>query len=94
MSLRSKIARAWFAQRLRAIDRFRRHPLETQEAMFRRALERGRGTAFGERYGLAAIRTPEQFAAAVPAFDYESFKPWIERMMSGERDVTAPGCVE
>lgn len=62
--------------------------------MFRQALERGRGTAFGERYGLAAIRTPEQFAAAVPAFDYESFKPWIERMMSGERDVTAPGRVE
>ena len=62
--------------------------------MFRRALERGRGTAFGERYGLAAIRTPEQFAAAVPAFDYESFKPWIGRMMSGERDVTAPGRVE
>ena len=62
--------------------------------MFRRALERGRGTAFGERYGLAAIRTPERFAAAVPAFDYESFKPWIERMMLGERDVTAPGCVE
>ncbi len=62
--------------------------------MFRQALERGCGTAFGERYGLAAIRTPEQFAAAVPAFDYESFKPWIERMMSGERDVTAPGRVE
>lgn len=92
--MRSHIARAWFARRLRSIDRFRRHPAATQEEMFRRALERGRDTAFGERYGLATIRTPEEFRVKVPVSDYESFKPWIERMMAGESDVTAPGRVD
>ncbi|MDE6046548.1 MAG: GH3 auxin-responsive promoter family protein, partial [Alistipes sp.] len=94
MSLRSKIGKAWFSRRARAIDDFRRHPLETQERMFREALRRGRRTAFGRAYMLETIRTPERFAAAVPAFDYETFKPWIERMRAGERDVAAPGRVD
>lgn len=93
MSLRSTICRAWFSQRLRAIDRFRRRPAETQERMFRRAVERGRSTAFGRYYGLSAVRTPAQFRAAVPLFDYDSFKPWIGRMLDGERSVAVPGRV-
>lgn len=93
MSLRSTICRAWFSQRLRAIDRFRRRPAETQERMFRRAVERGRSTAFGRCYGLSAVRTPAQFRAAVPLFDYDSFKPWIGRMLDGERSVAVPGRV-
>ncbi|MDE5906709.1 MAG: GH3 auxin-responsive promoter family protein, partial [Alistipes sp.] len=93
MSLRSTIGKAWFSLRMRAIDDFRRHPLETQERMLRETLRRGRKTAFGHRYALETIRTPEQFAATVPTFDYETFKPWIERMRKGERDVTAPGRV-
>ena len=79
---------------MRAIDRFRRRPAETQERMFREALGRGRDTAFGRRYGLASVHTPEAFAAQVPVFDYEAFKPWIGRMMAGERNVAAPGRVD
>ncbi|MCM1151505.1 MAG: GH3 auxin-responsive promoter family protein [Alistipes sp.] len=94
MSLRSTIGKAWFSHRMRAIDRFRRDPEEAQERMFREALRRGRGTAFGREHALETIRTPEEFRAKVPAFDYESFKPWIERMMAGERDVAAPGRVD
>ncbi|MDE7345062.1 MAG: GH3 auxin-responsive promoter family protein, partial [Alistipes sp.] len=94
MSLRSSICRAWFSRRARAIDRFRRCPAQTQERMFRMALERGRRTALGRQFGLSEVRTPEQFRAAVPVFDYETFKPWIGRMLDGERDVAAPGRVD
>ncbi len=61
--------------------------------MLQRALGRGRDTAFGRQYGLSAVRSYEQFCAAVPLFDYDSFKPWIERMFAGERSVAAPGRV-
>ena len=93
MSLRSSILKAWFAQRLRSIDRFRRHPAEVQERMLRERLRQGAATAFGVRYGLKGVRTAEEFRAAVPVFDYESFKPYVERMRAGERDVAAPGRV-
>ena len=93
MSLRSILLRAYFSQRERAIDTFRRHPVETQARMFRQLLRRGRCTEFGWRYNLGRIRTPEQFASMVETFDYDTFKPYIERMLAGESDVTAPGRV-
>jgi len=94
VSFRSRICKKWFSRRARAIDDFRRHPAATQERMFREALRRGRGTAFGRCHGLDAIRTPEEFVGRVPTFDYDTFKPWIGRMMAGERNVAAPGRVD
>lgn len=93
MSLRSILLRAYFSQRERAIDNFRRHPLETQARMLRQLLRRGRRTEFGWRYNLGRVRTPEQFSSMVETFDYDTFKPYIERMLAGESDVTAPGRV-
>ena len=93
MSIRNTLFKAWFSQRERAIDRFRRHPAETQERMLRRLLRRGRRTEFGERYGLGRVHSVEQFQSAVETFDYETFKPFIERMREGVRNVTAPGRV-
>jgi hypothetical protein len=93
LSLRSILLRAYFSQRERAIDNFRRHPLETQARMLRQLLRRGRRTEFGWRYNLGQVRTPEQFSSMVETFDYDTFKPYIERMLAGESDVTAPGRV-
>ncbi|MDE6570245.1 MAG: GH3 auxin-responsive promoter family protein, partial [Alistipes sp.] len=93
MSLRNRILRAYFAPRLRAIDRFRRYPVETQERMLRRLLRHGADTAFGRQYDLRHVRSVEQFQSKVDTFDYDSFKPYVERMKAGERNVTAVGRV-
>ncbi len=93
MSFRSTILKAWFSQRLRAIDRFRRHPIEVQERMLRYLLRRGRNTEFGQRYNLHHIHNTEQFQSSVETFDYETFKPYVERMLAGERNVTTSGRV-
>lgn len=86
--------RSWFAQRARAIDYFRRHPHEVQEKMFRQRLLRGARTEFGWRYDLGHVRNVEQFQTQVATFDYDTFKPYIERMLAGERNVTTPGRVK
>lgn len=93
MSLRNRILRAYFAPRLRAIDRFRRYPAETQERMLRRLLQCGADTEFGRQYDLRHVRTVEQFQSKVDTFDYDTFKPYIERMKAGERNVAAAGRV-
>ncbi|MDE5815547.1 MAG: GH3 auxin-responsive promoter family protein [Alistipes sp.] len=93
MSLRNRILRAYFAPRLRAIDRFRRHPVETQERVLRRLLRHGADTEFGRQYDLRHVRSVEQFQSKVDTFDYDSFKPYVERMKAGERNVTAAGRV-
>ena len=80
VSFRSILLKAWFSQRERAIDRFRRRPAETQERVFRQLLRRGRRTEFGWRYDLGHVRTVEQFQTMVETFDYETFKPYIEKL--------------
>ena len=80
VSFRSILFKAWFSQRERAIDRFRRRPAETQERIFRQLLRRGRGTEFGWRYDLGHVRSVEQFQSMVETFDYETFKPYIEKI--------------
>ena len=54
---------------------------------------RGRLTEFGDRYDLRHIRSVEQFQNRVETFDYETFRPFVERMMGGIRSVTFPGRV-
>ena len=93
MSLKNSILKAYFAPRMRAIDHFRNHPLEVQEAMFRKLLKRGRATEFGLKHNLEQVHSVEDFQQRVPTFDYDSFKPYVERMLRGEKNVTTPGRV-
>lgn len=93
MSLKSIILQGYFSRREAAIDYFRRNPAEVQEQVLRYLLRRGRDTEFGWRYNLKGIRTPEQFAASVETFDYDTFRPYRERMLAGERNVTTQGRV-
>ena len=93
MSLTSKLFRLYLDYRLRRIDHFRRHPHAVQQEQFRARLAAGRKTAFGRDHGLQGVRTLEQFQQAVPTTDYEGFKGYVERMLTGERSVTAPGVV-
>ncbi len=93
MSFRNILFRAFLSQRERQIDYFRRHPVEVQERQLRSLLRLARHTEFSQRYNIAAIRSVEQFQSGVATFDYETFKPYIERMREGVRNVTTRGRV-
>lgn len=93
MSLTTKLFRHYLNYRLRRIDYFRRHPIEVQQAQLRLRLAQGRRCAFGRDHGLDRVKTAEEFARQVPCYDYERFKPYVERMFGGEMSVTAPGKV-
>lgn len=94
MSFKSRILRTFFSLRSRSIERFRRHPAETQRRQLEQLLRASAKTEFGRKYDFASIRTPEEFARRVDRFDYGSFKYYLDRMMSGYTDVTAPGRVQ
>lgn len=91
MSLKNSLFKAYFSPRMRAIDYARLHPLETQQKMFQKLLKKGVNTSFGEEFSLKEIHSVEQFQQKVPTFDYDRFKPYIERMLKGEKNVTARG---
>ncbi|KAA3625587.1 MAG: hypothetical protein DWQ02_21500 [Bacteroidetes bacterium] len=71
-----------------------RNPVQTQNQVLRQLIQGARDTDWGKRHGYRSIRTPEAFAAQVPIQDYDSLKPFIQRMMHGERDVLWNGQVQ
>ena len=42
---------------------------------------------FGRRHGFAYLSDPASYADAVPARDYEAFRPYVDRMLAGEEHV-------
>lgn len=71
-----------------------RDPVKTQERVLRQLIQATKSTDWGKRHGYGEIRTPAEFAAHVPIQDYESLKPFIQRMMHGEKDVLWNGHVQ
>lgn len=84
-----------FSLYLRRIDRWLRRaaadPGGAQRRTLHRLLARAKDTAFGRRHGFASIRTPADFARAVPIRDYVSQLDLFERIVAGEPDVSWPG---
>jgi len=91
MGLKARLIRPLAKYIARQIDRWSERPEEAQEAVFRGLLAKGKATAFGREHGLHEVRTYEAFRRRVPLRDYEALKPWIERIVQGERDVLWPG---
>ena len=75
------------------IKRMLNNPIQAQHNVLQNLLQTARNTKWGEKYDYASIKTPEQFANRVPIGDYDSHKPYINRMMHGESDVLWPGTI-
>jgi hypothetical protein len=91
MSLKSAIARPYARLVTRAVMRRALDPVATQRKVLVGLLGSGRGTAFGRDHGLDAVADHAGLVQAVPLRDYEGFRPYIERIIAGERDVLWPG---
>ena len=78
----------WVASRVR---KWSSEPLLAQEKIFQQLIGGAKDTAFGKEHGFADIKLYEDFKKAVPIRDYEDFKPYIEQIKAGGRDIIWPG---
>ncbi|MGZ3845717.1 MAG: GH3 auxin-responsive promoter family protein, partial [Flavisolibacter sp.] len=65
--------------------------LQDQDAILKDLLKVGRLTEFGKAHGFDKINTYEEFKQAVPIRDYESFKPFIEKIKEGKHNILWKG---
>jgi len=91
MGWRSWLAKPYAWWTARQVDRWSREAWTCQEAVLKTLIAKGRQTAFGKTHHFDDIRDHRDFKAAVPVVDYEQFKPYIDRIIQGERDVVWPG---
>lgn len=63
------------------------HPVEAQYKTFKHLISVGKKTKFGRDHHFELIRNYNDFQKNVPIRDYEALKPYIEQIVSGEKDV-------
>ncbi len=91
MGIRSVLSRplaTWVVERQQA---WMHQPGEAQQRWFRRLVARGNHTQFGRDHHFSEIQTVADFRQAVPIREYESLKPYIERVVQGQPDILWPG---
>jgi len=91
MSLKSIAAKLLAKRATRRVMRAAMDPVATQQAVLLKLIAAGKNTAFGKEHRLDQVTDHATLVEAVPLRDYEELRPWIERIVKGERNVLWPG---
>ena len=71
----------------RAFERAAADPAGAQMSLLRGLLRDNAATVFGREHGFATTDGPAVFAQRVPMRDYEALRPYVRRLLAGERHV-------
>lgn len=83
---------AWMMKkRIHQIDLFRKYPIHVQEELFMELLQTAAHTEWGEKHLFASIQNYADFKSTVPLQSYEDLKPFVDRMIQGEKNLLWPG---
>lgn len=94
MSILNQIVKLAFKPRIKHIHRYMQQPRSIQEKWLERLIHKAKNTEWGKQFHFDRIKSIKDFQKAVPLNDYESLKPFIQRMMHGEKDVLWKGQVK
>lgn len=62
-----------------------------QQHLFKSLISQAKNTEFGKDHNFKEIHTHQDFVSSVPVRDYEGLKPYIKRMITGEKNVLWKG---
>lgn len=87
MRLLNSLVSSFIRQRVEGVLYTSNHPVEKQKQLLAQLIQSAKNTEWGKRYDFNSIKTSQQFSERIPLQDYESLKPFIERMMQGEQHI-------
>ena len=90
MSIISPALKGIMKLRQSAIDNFMLNPVDTQQQVFNDLIGSAQFTEYGKKYGFNTINSVADFKNQVPVNDYDSLKPYIQRILEGEQNLLWP----
>lgn len=91
MGIKSWLSKPYANWISRQTERDKRNPIECQQKVFRNIIGCGQATSFGKQHRFEQIRSYPDFREQVSVMDYEAYRPWIDRVASGEKNILWPG---
>ena len=90
MALINSVLSWLMKQRIHQIELFIKYPFDVQTDWLKNLLSTAKNTEWGRKFDYKTIDSPEKFRERVPLNDYESLKPYIERLRKGEQNILWP----
>lgn len=91
MGIRSTLSKPLASYIVKQQRQWSLQPEKSQEKVLKRLIEQASKTVFGQDHHFKDVRTYEDFKQAVPVQDYEGLRPYINRMVKGEKDILWKG---
>ncbi|MEE1097012.1 MAG: GH3 auxin-responsive promoter family protein [Bacteroidales bacterium] len=77
-------------KRIPQIERYMKNPIEVQDELLKDLVDSSRNTIWGQYYDYKSISNWEDFNNRVPVNDYDSLRPFFDRIRKGEDNVLWP----
>jgi len=91
MGLKAALSKPFAAFIVKGVNKWKKNAVAAQKETLLQLLADAKDTAFGKDHHFAAIRNYEDFKKQVPVRDYEELRPYIDRVVAGEKDVMWKG---
>ena len=91
MGLKAALSKVFAAIIRRKLDKTGKNALFHQQKTLKYLLKKGKNSAFGIDHRFHEIKNYDDFKLHVPVVDYEDIKPYIDRILTGEKNVLWPG---
>ncbi|MBL4657640.1 MAG: GH3 auxin-responsive promoter family protein [Flavobacteriales bacterium] len=90
MALFNSILSWVIKKRIHQMDLFLRYPHEVQEEWMIRLVSMAKDTEWGKKYDYKSIKSSETYKERVPIQDYDTLKPYIDRLRKTEQNILWP----
>lgn len=87
MGIFNTLVKNYLSKKISHIEHYMRYPHDVQQDWFRKLIKAGQETEWGCKYDYASIKSPDEFKQRVPVNDYDSLKPYVDRIMRGEKNL-------
>ncbi|MEP7195338.1 MAG: GH3 auxin-responsive promoter family protein [Saprospiraceae bacterium] len=91
MSIKTGIVRAAASIGINKLNKAESKPIENQNAIFQKLIQKGQKTKFGKEHKFDEIKSYKDFIDRVPVRDYEGLKTYFDAIKSGAKDILWPG---
>ncbi|WP_452221603.1 GH3 auxin-responsive promoter family protein [Lacinutrix salivirga] len=90
-SIKSALAKPFAKRIFKSIKKWSENPVKTQQNVFKELINKATTTQFGKDHDFKTITTHSDFVNRVPIRDYETLKPYVERVVRGEENILWKG---
>jgi len=90
-SIKAALSKPFAKYIAKRIKKWSSQPVKTQDRVFSNLIKEAQTTVFGKDHNFGQIKTYDDFKALVPIRDYEALRPYVERVVAGEKNILWKG---